>query len=100
MKPVSFERACSIDDENHNARNFCWWMHFAVSFKVDGSERARTQSAAREQGMIARAHYVQRCIIQRRFKEGKAFILRLQLREQLKRSVSVAPALELRWYAR
>ena len=41
MKLVSFERECSLDDENHNDRCFCWWVQFTVSFKVGRGERAR-----------------------------------------------------------
>ena len=59
MKPVSFERACSIDDENHSARNFCWWKLYFCQLQSTQEERARTQSAALEQGMAARAR--QRC---------------------------------------
>ena len=55
MRPVSFERACSIDVENYNARNFCWWDACFCQLQSRQEERARTQSAAREQGMTARA---------------------------------------------
>ena len=34
MEPVSFEKACIIDDENHKVRNICLLMHVSVSFKV------------------------------------------------------------------
>ena len=50
MKPISFERACSINDEVHNARNFCWWDPCFCQLQSRQEERARTQSAAREQG--------------------------------------------------
>ena len=55
MEPVSFERACSIDDVNHNARNVCWWDACFCQLRSRQEERARAQSAAREQGMAARA---------------------------------------------
>ena len=48
MKPVSFERACSTDAENHNDRRFCWWMHFADGFKVGRRTARARQLAARE----------------------------------------------------
>ena len=54
MKPVSFERACSIDDEITVPETSTGGFHFSVGFKVDGSERVHTQLAAREQGMAAR----------------------------------------------
>ena len=55
MKPVSLERASTKYDENHNARNFCWWIPYFCQLQSRQEERARTQSAAREQEMAARA---------------------------------------------
>ena len=54
-KLLSIERACSIDEENYNARNFCWWIPCFCQLQNRQEERARTQSAARKQGMAARA---------------------------------------------
>ena len=59
MKPVSFERACSIDAENHNDRRFCWWMHFADGFKV-GRRTARARQLAA--GNAARARHRRQCV--------------------------------------
>ena len=62
MKPVSFERACSIDAENHNDRRFCWWMHFADGFKVGRGERARTSVGRPRAGNAARARQRRQCV--------------------------------------
>ena len=55
MKHVSFERACSIDDENHNARNFCWWIPYFCQLQSRQEECVRIRSATREQEMAASA---------------------------------------------